>query len=207
MEGRDGAEAVRDGGEPRAEVRLGDGRAVGALVEVEEHLADLVLGHLLLDQAVAEGREADVVRLARRGRDVAPGAAAGPRLAAAVDAVEPEVGLGGGLGLDGPADDLRRRADGCRAGRHGPQHDGAAADLRAVADLDVAQYRNARAEEHVAADLGVAVAALLARRAERHAVQYRAARADRRRLADDDARAVVEDDGLADGARRVDVDG
>ena len=60
---------------------------------------------------------------------------------------------------------------------------------------------------HVVADLGMAVAGLLAGAAERHALQQGAVVADRGRLADHDAGAMVEHDADADPGRRIDVDG
>ena len=53
----------------------------------------------------------------------------------------------------------------------------------------------------------MAVARLLAGAAQRHALQQRAVVADRRRLADDDAGAVVEHDADADPGGRIDVHG
>ena len=56
------------------------------------------------------------------------------------------------------------------------------------------------------ADLRMAVAALGARAAQRHALQHGDVVADHRCLADDDAGAVVDEDALADARGRIDVD-
>jgi len=76
----------------------------------------------------------------------------------------------------------------------------------AVADLDVAQNLRAGADQHAVADLGVTVARLLARAAERNALQNRDIILDDTGLADDQRRRVVEEHALADSRRRVDVD-
>jgi hypothetical protein len=60
------------------------------------------------------------------------------------------------------ADDARRHAGGGAAGRHGFQHHAAGGDLGARAELDVAQYSCASAQQLAAPHFQAAVAALLA---------------------------------------------
>ena len=60
-----------------------------------------------------------------------------------------------------------------------------------VAHADISQDRAARAEQHVLADLRVPVPVVLARAAQRHAVQQRAALADYCCFPDHHARRVV----------------
>ena len=86
--------------------------------------------------------------------------------------------------------------------RHRLQHDRAGRDPGAMADLDVAEDFRARADQHAVADLGMAVAGLLAGAAERHALQDRDVVLDHRRLADHEAGRVVEEDALADARGR-----
>ena len=88
----------------------------------------------------------------------------------------------------------------------GAQHDRARRDARAMADLDVAENLRARADQNAMADLGMPVAGLLAGAAERHALQDRDVVLDHRRLADDQAGRVIEEDALADARGGVDVD-
>ena len=73
------------------------------------------------------------------------------------------------------------------------------------ADLDIAEDLGAGADQHAVADLGMAVAGLLAGAAERHVLQDRDIVLDHRRLADDEAGGVVEEDAAAHRHRRIDV--
>jgi hypothetical protein len=91
--------------------------------------------------------------------------------------------------------------------RHRLEHQRPRRDLGAAPHQDVAQHRGARADEDVVADLGVAVADLLAGAAERHVLQQRHVVADDGGLADHHPRAVVQQDAAAQPRRRVDVDG
>src|SRR5690606_8804968 len=76
---------------------------------------------------------------------------------------------------------------------------------RATADLDIAEDLGAGADEDAAADLRMAVAALLAGAAERHPVQDRDIVLDHRGLADDEAGGMIKQDAAADGGVRMDV--
>uniref|UniRef100_A0A0A9GDH9 Sat1 n=1 Tax=Arundo donax TaxID=35708 RepID=A0A0A9GDH9_ARUDO len=91
--------------------------------------------------------------------------------------------------------------------RHVDEHHRPGADLRAGADPHVAEDGRAGADEHAVADLGVPVAHRLAGPAQRDVVEDGDVVAHDGGLADDDARGVVEEDALADGGGRVDVDG
>ena len=75
-------------------------------------------------------------------------------------------------------------------------------DARAMADFDVAEDLRPCADQHAVADLGMAIAGLLAGAAEGDALQDRHVVLDHRRLADDQAGGVVEEDALADPRRR-----
>ena len=74
-----------------------------------------------------------------------------------------------------------------------------------MADLDIAEDLGTGADEHAVADLGVTVTAGLAGAAQRHGVQDRDVVLDHRRLANDEAGGVVEEDALADAGGRVDI--
>mmetsp|Transcript_12310 Transcript_12310/g.49582 ORF Transcript_12310/g.49582 Transcript_12310/m.49582 type:complete len:405 (+) Transcript_12310:372-1586(+) len=87
------------------------------------------------------------------------------------------------------------------------RHDGLRAHRRVVADFDIPKHRAARAEDDAVADLGMPVAALLARAAERDRVQDGAVGADFGGFADDDARRVVHEEAAAELGGGVDVDG
>ena len=106
------------------------------------------------------------------------------------------------LGAAGLADNARRHAGDGLVVRHRRQHDRAGGDARAMADLDIAENLRARADQHAVADLRMAVAGLLAGAAQRHALQDRDVVLDHRRLADDEAGRVVEEDALADARGR-----
>lgn len=75
-----------------------------------------------------------------------------------------------------------------------------------MADLDVAQYLGARADQNAVRDLGVPVLFFLARAAQSDRVQHRHVIAHNRRFANDDAVCVVDHDPLANFRGRVDVD-
>src|SRR6185437_16473621 len=92
-------------------------------------------------------------------------------------------------------------------GRHVDEDDAAGADFGVPADLDIAEHLGAGREEDAVAHLGVAVAALLAGATERHLLEDLDVVADHRRLADDDAGAVVDEDAGADRHGGMDVDG
>ena len=92
------------------------------------------------------------------------------------------------------------------AGGHVFQHDRARGDLGVVTDSDVAQHLGPCAQQHALADLGMAVAAFGTGPAQGHGVQHRHLVADHRRLADDDARAVVEEQARPQLRRWMDVD-
>src|SRR5271166_997223 len=111
-----------------------------------------------------------------------------------------------GLRAAGLADDARGHAGHRLVMRHGCEHDRSRRHPRAVTDFDVAQNFRPRADQDAMADLGMPVAGLLARAAERHALQDRDVVLDRRRLAHDQAGRVIEEYALADARGRVDVD-
>ena len=91
-------------------------------------------------------------------------------------------------------------------GGHVGDHDGVGADLRAVPDRDRAEQLRAGADRDVVLHRRVALAGGEARAAERDALVERDVVADRRRLPDHDARAVVDEQALADLGGRVDLD-
>src|SRR5581483_11266467 len=78
-------------------------------------------------------------------------------------------------------------------------------DPRAFADFDVAEDFRPGPDHDAAADFRMAVLVLLAGAAERHVVQDRDVVVDHRRLADDEARGMVEENAAADARRRIDV--
>ena len=79
-------------------------------------------------------------------------------------------------------------------------------DFHVVADPYVAEHLGARADHHVVAQRGVALALLLAGAAQRHALVEQHVVADLGGLADDHAHAVVDEEAPADGGARVDLD-
>ena len=85
-------------------------------------------------------------------------------------------------------------------------HDRVRADLGAVADPDRAEQLGARADRHVVFDRRVALPALEAGAAQRDPLVDGHAGADLGGLADHHARAVVDEELLADPRRRVDLD-
>src|SRR5579863_3839233 len=111
----------------------------------------------------------------------------------------------GGLGAGGAVDQPRRHAHGGAAGGHGLGHHRAGADLGEVADVDVADDVRPGADEDAFADLGMALHPVGAGAAEGNSVQHGDVVAHPRRLADDDAGAVVDEDAFADYRRRMDV--
>ncbi|PNT72731.1 hypothetical protein BRADI_2g48426v3 [Brachypodium distachyon] len=90
---------------------------------------------------------------------------------------------------------------------HVDEHHGPGTDLGAGANEHVAKNRGPGADEHAVPDLGVPVPHRLSRPAERDVVEDGDVVAHDGGLADDDAGGVVEEDALADGGGRVDVDG
>ena len=106
------------------------------------------------------------------------------------------------LGAAGLTDDAGRHARHGLVVRHGVQHHRAGGDACAIADFDVAENLGASADQHAVADLGVAIARILAGAAERHVLQHRDVVLDDGRRADDEAGGVIEEDALADPAPR-----
>ena len=81
------------------------------------------------------------------------------------------------------------------------------ADARAIADGEAAQHLGAGADDHAAAQRGVALGALVQRgAAQRHALVDGAVVADLGGLADDHAHAVVDEHAPADGGAGMDLD-
>src|SRR5690606_7390168 len=92
------------------------------------------------------------------------------------------------------ADDLGGHADSRAMGRHVMQNHAARADAAVFADLDIAENLRAHADEYAAMDLGMPVAGLLARAAQRHGMKHRHVVTHHGRLADDDAGRMVNED-------------
>ena len=93
-----------------------------------------------------------------------------------------------------------------RVGRHFLQHDGIRTDAAVVAHLKRAEHLGAGRNQHIVANGRVALAGIVARAAERHAVVDRAVVTDLGGFADHDAHAVVDEQAAADGRARVDLD-
>ena len=91
--------------------------------------------------------------------------------------------------------------------RHRLQHHAARTDAAIFADLDIAEHLGAHADQHAAADLRMTVADLLARTAQRHAMQHRHIVFHHSRLADHDAIGMVDEDALADHGGGMNIDG
>ena len=78
-------------------------------------------------------------------------------------------------------------------------------DPRAMSDLDIAEDLGAGADQYAAANLGMAIARLLAGAAERHLLQDRHVVLDDRGLADHEAGGMVEENAAPDAHGRMDV--
>ena len=104
------------------------------------------------------------------------------------------------------ADDVARDADHGAVGRHGTQNHGVCRDFGVVAHGEGAQDLCARADHHVVADGGVALALADAGAAQGGALVDQAVVSDLHGLADDDAAAVVDDKPAADLGAGVDLD-
>ena len=85
-------------------------------------------------------------------------------------------------------------------------HHRAGADLDVVADADIAQHLGAGAHHHAVAQGGMALAFLVARAAQRHALVEQHIVADFSGFADHHAHAVVDEEAPADGGAGVDLD-
>ncbi len=114
------------------------------------------------------------------------------------------VGALGPLALH--ADGVPGIADHGGVGRDVLDHDRVGADLGVVADRDRAQQLGPRADGDVVLEGGMALPGLEASAAEGHALEQRHAVADLGRLADHDARAVVDEEVRADSGGGVDLD-
>ena len=90
--------------------------------------------------------------------------------------------------------------------RYVSQNNAAGGNFCPDPNLDIAQDLGARADEHAAPYLRVPIARLFARSAQRDFVQQRYVVFHDRGLADDDARAVVDQYPRANPSRRMDVD-
>src|SRR4051794_26790351 len=90
--------------------------------------------------------------------------------------------------------------------RYVPQNDATGANFCPPPDLDIAQDLGARTDEHAAPHLRVPITRLLTRPAQRDFVQQRYVVFHDGGLADDDARAVVNQYARANPGRRMDVD-
>lgn len=111
----------------------------------------------------------------------------------------------GGLGAAGRSDDLRGDARHRRIVGHGLEHDGACSDSRAMAHLDIAEDLGSGPDQHAMADLGMAVAPLLAGAAERHVLEYGDVVLDDGGRADHEAGRMVQEDAAADPGGGVDI--
>src|SRR3954471_6903514 len=89
--------------------------------------------------------------------------------------------------------------------RHRLHHHGADSDAGAMTDFDIAENFCASPDQYASANLRMAVFVLLARAAERHAVQNRNVILDDCGLAADEAGGVIEKDSAPDPRRWIDV--
>ena len=97
-------------------------------------------------------------------------------------------------------------ADRGGVGRDLGEDDRACRDAGVIADLERSEHLGARADHHVVAEGGMALALILARTAEGDVLVDQAVVADHSGLADDDAHAVVDHQPLADGRAGMDLD-
>lgn len=96
-------------------------------------------------------------------------------------------------------------AHGGAVGGQVAQHHAACADAGVISDEHRARHLGAGADEHVVAQGGVALAGILAGTAQRYPVVDGAVVSDLAGLAEHDAHAVVDEQTLADGGTRVDL--
>ena len=101
------------------------------------------------------------------------------------------VEIAGGNRLTRYANDARRNAHGGRVGGDFVEHYRAGGDTGVVPDRERAEHLCAGADQHIAADGGVALARVLAGAAEGHALIDGAAVSDFRRFSDDHAHTVI----------------
>ena len=80
-----------------------------------------------------------------------------------------------------------------------------AATREQSADLDIAEYLRAGGDHHASPHLGMAIAALLAGAAQRHALQNRDVVVDDRRRADDEFGRMIEEYAAAEAGRRMNI--
>src|SRR5687767_5223926 len=99
-----------------------------------------------------------------------------------------------------------RNADDNGVRRHFTNHDRAGADAAVVADGERADDLGTGANDDVVAERRVALLATQARAPQRHALQQRDVLADLRRLADDDAHPVVDEETRPDAGGGMDLD-
>ena len=111
----------------------------------------------------------------------------------------------GGFGVGGTANNARGDAGDGGVRGHGMEHNGVGADFRARADFDVAEDFRPRANEHAGADLGMAVALLLAGAAKGDGVEDGDVVLDDGGFANDEAGGVVEENATADARGGMDV--
>ena len=104
------------------------------------------------------------------------------------------------------ADDAAGDADHRRVVRDMVDHHRSGADLDVIADADVAEHLGAGADHHAVAEGGMALAALAAGAAQRHALVEQHVVADLGGFADHHAGAVVDEEAAADGGAGVDLD-
>ena len=104
------------------------------------------------------------------------------------------------------ADNAAGVADHGAVGRHLLEHHRRRADFAAAADRERAEHLRARADDHIIPDGRVALAHVLARSAEGHALIKRHIVADDRRFADDHAVAMVDEKALANARAGVNLD-
>ena len=105
-----------------------------------------------------------------------------------------------------PSEHARRDAGDRRSGCDGLEHDRPRADARVGADLDVAEYGGARADQDAMSHLRVAVARLFSCSTERDVLEDRHIVLNDAGLSDHDAYCVVEKDPRAQARGRMYVD-
>ena len=103
-------------------------------------------------------------------------------------------------------DNTRRHADRCGIRWDLLKHHCACGNVAVFPHLERAEHLRTRADHHIVADGRVTLARILARAAESNALIERHVVPDLRRFADDYARAMVDEEAMADLCGRVDFD-
>lgn len=103
-------------------------------------------------------------------------------------------------------DDPGRHPDHRRIGGNRLQDDGIRADFHVVADRNPAEDLRPRPDDHMAAERGMALAALLPRSTKRHALKQGDVVSDLSRFSDHHTHAVIDKKSLTDLGGRMDLD-